>query len=154
MNHPTTGRGPSPAFLHTAYPPDPGVKIQRWILEDPTQLRPLRDDLQTIVSGHVAPHLADDGILAENLVLVATELASNAFKHATPPPIVLLCHAAGSLILDVADHDPLTEPEYVTESGHRGHGGRGLHLVRRLATDIGWYATVKTKHVWARFAFP
>lgn len=141
-------------FLHTTHPPDPGAEIRRWVLDDPTQLLPLRGDLRIIVSGHFAPQADDDGILAEGLMLVATELASNVFKHATPPATVLLRHAAGSIVLDVADHDPLIEPAYAAESGHRGHGGRGLHLARRLATDLGWYATDDTKHVWARFAFP
>jgi hypothetical protein len=32
-----------------------------------------------------------------------------------------------------------------------GAGGRGLHLAGAFSLDVGWYATERTKNIWASF---
>lgn|GEM_PF-1463324 len=67
---------------------------------------------------------------AVRLVLIATELATNALVHGLPPTIVTLSRAEDEWLLDVADDDPGSEPVY---AGARttGAGGLGLHLAGR-----------------------
>ncbi|GID97680.1 hypothetical protein Adi01nite_70920 [Amorphoplanes digitatis] len=137
--------------LRNAHPPHFGVEIECWTLDRPTQLSALRGALRTAVVGIPAAHLSDHVTMSENIVFVATELTSNALKHGAPPAIVRLSRSDTHLVLDVADHDPSTEPEY---AAHRpaGTGGLGLRLVVRMATDLGWYRAGTTKHVWAGFS--
>ncbi|GAA0220931.1 ATP-binding protein [Cryptosporangium japonicum] len=71
----------------------------------------------------------------EKMVLVASELATNAIKHGLPPSIVRLLHTGDSFVLDVADHDLSNPPEYAVGRAP-GDGGLGLHLARELALDV------------------
>ena len=70
-----------------------------------------------------------DGI-ASNLVLVASELATNAIRHGRPPTIVELLQDDTRFLLTVADHDLGSEPRI---AGDRppGDGGFGLQIARR-----------------------
>jgi serine/threonine-protein kinase RsbW len=87
------------------------------------------------------------------MVLVATELATNALRHGLPPTVVRLFRVGDEFIIDVADHDPTILPEYA-DARPPGAGGLGLRLAREFALDIGWFVDDETKHVWARFPVP
>jgi two-component sensor histidine kinase len=89
----------------------------------------------------------------EKMILVATELATNALAHARPPTVVELRRTGKTFVLDVTDDDPATPPE-ITEARPTDSGGRGLRLARDLALDIGWYVEKGVKHVWAEFSLP
>lgn len=91
------------------------------------------------------------GSVADNMLLVASELASNALRHGRPPTVVQLLRHGDRLILDVADHDPFTAPVIAGERP-AGEGGFGLVIARRLAQQVGWYTNPPTKHVWAMFS--
>jgi len=84
---------------------------------------------------------------------VATELATNALTHGTPPTRVYLRRTTHTFVLDVADEDPGSVPE---RAGPRppGAGGLGLRIVDELVGDLGWYADATTKHVWVEFPIP
>lgn len=86
----------------------------------------------------------------DKLVLIASELATNALRHGLPPTIVRLARSGDRFLLEVADHDVSTEPVY---AGRRipGAGGVGLHMARQLSLDVGWYRTDDVKTVWATF---
>ncbi|MFD1364095.1 ATP-binding protein [Actinoplanes sichuanensis] len=124
--------------------------IQAWILDDSTQLRHLRSALQEALTGH--PLVAGDtlGDVPERMVLVATELATNAIIHGHPPTEVRLLRADDCFVLDVADRDLSTVPE-LADTRPLHAGGRGLQLARSFSLDVGWYATATTKHIWATF---
>jgi anti-sigma regulatory factor (Ser/Thr protein kinase) len=85
--------------------------------------------------------------------LVASELATNAFRHGRPPTLVRLLRQRDTYLLDVADHDLNSTPR-IAGAREPGHGGFGLQIARRLAQDVAWYRSDVTKHVWAQFPAP
>ena len=100
----------------------------------------------------VRGHLGDHGLacLEGDVLLVVSELASNAVQHAGTAFTVNLSGDGGSVILAVRD-DSSSEPFQLSPSGTRTRG-RGLALVDRLTHDWGvehWNST--SKSVWARF---
>ncbi|GIF17255.1 ATP-binding protein [Actinoplanes teichomyceticus] len=122
----------------------PAVLLRQWTLRSVDELRALRAGLRAEVG---------DGSLFERMAVVGTELATNALIHGRPPVEVRLVAEPGCLVLNVADHDLIGEPQ-VGPRRPPGGGGLGLRLVRIFSTDHGWYRTDRTKHVWARFDRP
>jgi serine/threonine-protein kinase RsbW len=163
-----SARIPTPAPPHERYenghtftmatpsaprPPTLDAEIQRWALDNPTQLRSLRASLLDTITdapGATGYVLAE---VAEKILIVATELASNALRYGRPPTIVRLCRTGQDYIIDVVDNDPTTQPEHPLQR-QPASGGWGLVLARALAQDVGWYVTTTAKHVWARFPAP
>jgi anti-sigma regulatory factor (Ser/Thr protein kinase) len=92
-------------------------------------------------------HLGD---VAERMVLVATELATNSIKYGIPPTTVRLLCTDDQYVLEVTDHDLSTVPE-LADTRPLNAGGRGLLLARTFSLDVGWYATANAKLVWATF---
>lgn len=137
------------AFLSTQSPPAM-TELQHWVLDSPDQLRTLRASLHEAITGQPAPEGAELDEIPEKVVLVATELATNALRHGLPPTIVRLGRAGSVFILDVADHSPDVVPQY-TDDRPPGAGGLGLQLAKKFALEIGWYIDDDTKHVWAEF---
>ena len=131
--------------LRTSQLPAQAVELHQWLLGDPDELRPLRADLQKALADQ---RLTEDG--TGPIVLVATELASNALRHGLPPAVVRLLQGDGQLFLEVADRDLASVPK-LAEAHPSVGGGRGLHIARSLAIDVCWYATEHFKHVWASF---
>ncbi|GAA3957793.1 ATP-binding protein [Actinoplanes auranticolor] len=138
-------------LLRTSPPPAQAVQLEQWSLTNGDELRPLRLGLRAALSAHglVDPAPADE--IVDRVVLVATELASNALRHGRPPAVVRLLRCDdGRFVVDVADHDLAGVPK-LAGIHLAGVGGRGLHIVRTLALDLCWYATATTKHIWASF---
>ena len=83
-------------------------------------------------------------------LLVVSELAANAIRHAGSGFQVELRRLRGALVVSVADAssaaphpvEPTTSTTY----------GRGLLIVEALATDWGWAPTTHGKVVWAKLA--
>jgi serine/threonine-protein kinase RsbW len=124
------------------------TELRSWNLDGVGGLRHLRADLRDAVMG--TPLDNEDGL--DRITVVATELATNALRHGRSPTVIRLLREPGALILDVADHDLKGEPLFDQERPI-GLGGLGLRLARTFATDLSWYRTAKTKHIWARFDF-
>jgi serine/threonine-protein kinase RsbW len=124
----------------------------RWTLYGFGELRLLRAALRQAVAGNrpYRPESAGPGDLAEPIIVVANELATNALRHGSPPTVVRLLTEPGRLILDVVDHSPEALPRPARDRPP-GAGGLGLRLTATFAIDFGWYATGATKHVWAAF---
>ena len=138
------------SLLRTSPPPAQAVELQQWVLSSGDELRPLRLGLRAALTEHrlIGPARPDE--TADRVILVATELASNALRHGRPPAVVRLLRGDGEFYLDVADQDRTGGPELA--GVHRpGVGGRGLHIARTLARELCWYATEDTKHIWASF---
>jgi serine/threonine-protein kinase RsbW len=150
MNHAPNGQNAAVSGLRTSRPPSSATELDVWVLTTTTQLRELRAALAAALYGdsELAGRPLDD--VPERMVLVATELATNAIRHADPPTEVRLSRTAGEFVLDVADHDPTTVPE-LTATRPLDSGGRGLMLAREFSLDVGWYATDDAKHIWATF---
>jgi serine/threonine-protein kinase RsbW len=141
------------SLLRTSPPPAQAVEIEQWLLSSGDELRPLRLGLRDALLTHrlVDPGEPDEAV--NRVALVATELAGNALRHGSPPAVVRLLRGAGEFFVDVADHDPAGAPK-LAEVHRAGVGGRGLHIARTLSHELCWYATEKTKHIWASFPAP
>jgi anti-sigma regulatory factor (Ser/Thr protein kinase) len=88
----------------------------------------------------------------DDLELAASELVTNAIRHAQDGSSValLLMYAAGTLRLEVRDHDPLTLP-LKRSPGPTDTGGWGLVLVDQVTDRWGVRATETGKAVWCEF---
>ncbi|MFI7542129.1 ATP-binding protein [Actinoplanes sp. NPDC049599] len=138
------------SLLRTALPPAQAVELERWLLSSGTDLRPMRVGLSAALTAYGLVGPAEPAETGDRVILVATELASNALRHGSPPAVVVLLRGAGEFLLDVADHDPAGTPQ-LAHVGHDGVGGRGLHIARTLSREMCWYRTDRTKHIWASF---
>ena len=137
--------------LRTATPPAGFEPVRRWVLVDTGDLSTVRRELLDEITAEHADHqeVLDD--VPEHMILVASELATNALVHGLPPTIVSLLTDGRDYLLDVADHDLSSEPRVASERP-AGAGGFGLQIARRLAQEVGWYATGSTKHIWVVFS--
>nr|WP_233585695.1 ATP-binding protein [Micromonospora sp. BL1] len=121
------------------------------MLDSPEDLRGLRASLREALNRHGLVQGEDLDEVPHLVVLVATELASNALRHGRPPTIITLLATDDRFLLDVADHDVSSVPE-LTDISPTDSGGRGLFLAQSVSLDVGWYATEKTKNIWASFS--
>ncbi|WP_030272873.1 ATP-binding protein [Micromonospora globosa] len=137
--------------LRTSPPPPQASELERWVLDSPEDLRGLRASLRDALNRHGLVQGADLDEVPHLVVLVATELASNALRHGRPPTIITLLATDDRFLLDVADHDVSTVPE-LTDIHPMDSGGRGLFLAQSVSLDVGWYGTEKTKNIWASFS--
>jgi serine/threonine-protein kinase RsbW len=120
------------------------------MLATPAELSGLRASLHEELTGTVLADGESLDDIPERVVLVATELATNALRHGLPPTIIRLLTYDDHFVLDVADHDLASVPE-LADTRPLGASGRGLQLAGALSLDVGWYATDGTKHIWASF---
>ncbi|KAB1908722.1 ATP-binding protein [Micromonospora tulbaghiae] len=137
--------------LRTSPPPPQASELERWVLDSPEDLRGLRAWLREALNRHGLVQGEDLDEVPHLVVLVATELASNALRHGRPPTLITLLATDDQFLLDVADHDVSSVPE-LTDISPTDSGGRGLFLAQSVSLDVGWYATDKTKNIWASFS--
>ncbi|GEL98311.1 ATP-binding protein [Cellulomonas terrae] len=135
--------------LATSRPPAHYDRVEEWRLESVEQLTAFRADLTRSLEGLGFP-VGPMGDVPSKLVLIASELATNALRHGRPPTIARLLRDGESFLLEVTDHDPDVAPVYAGKRV-RGAGGLGLHMARQLSVEVGWYATSTDKTVWAIF---
>ncbi|ROS75463.1 ATP-binding protein [Cellulomonas sp. PhB143] len=122
-------------------------EVRSWPLFTVDELTALRVELGSTLPGGPRVSIED---VPESVVLVASELATNALSHGRGPATVRLCECDGEILLDVVDRAPDRAPE-IASGRPTGQGGFGLRLAARLADEVGWYRTPHAKHVWARF---
>jgi serine/threonine-protein kinase RsbW len=119
-------------------------------LGTPAELRKLRASLRAALTRYGLAQGEELDEVPGLVVLVATELASNALRHGIPPTLVTLLATDDCFMLDVADHDLTTVPE-LADTHPLDSGGRGLLLSQSVSLAVGWYATEDTKNIWASF---
>jgi len=98
------------------------------------------------------------GSRSDDIILVLSELVTNALRHAAPQPgdepvrVGLLQAAAGSAVL-CAVADPSPRAPVLRAPAEDAVCGRGLHVVAVLSDHWGWTAPGhRGKTVWAAFA--
>ena len=138
------------AGLASSRPPARFTEVRTWQLNTVRDLATLRRELLLAVTADHAPVQVRLDRVPENMVLVASELATNALEHGRPPTSLTLSADTREYLLDVCDSDVNTAP-VVAGARPTGAGGFGLVIARRLSQDVGWYTTHDTKHVWAIF---
>jgi len=100
----------------------------------------------------VSSHLAGDGVpqLEDDVLLVVSELVTNAITHARTPVTVMLERSGPCVVLTVCDLSP-TVPVMRAADAMAG-GGRGLMIVDVLSRDWGVRVGPSgSKTVWAAF---
>ncbi|PFG41544.1 histidine kinase-like protein [Isoptericola jiangsuensis] len=135
--------------LATAPAPADFAEVRSWPLLTLEDLAVLRADLVASLppSPGGRPSLEE---IPESVLLVASELATNALQHGEGPVLVRLAARTDEFLLDVQDRTPAVAPR-IDQGSTRGGGGFGMQLVVKLADEVGWYTTQDSKHVWARF---
>ncbi|MDB1087142.1 ATP-binding protein [Streptomyces sp. ACA25] len=99
-----------------------------------------------------------DGRRAETLVLLVSELVTNAVVHTGRPAVLRLGlglpepGAAGTMRLEVVDGS--SRPPQRRSAGGDDTGGRGLELVELLADRWGWHREGSGKRVWCEIDWP
>ncbi|MFD3580444.1 ATP-binding protein [Streptomyces sp. NPDC058644] len=78
---------------------------------------------------------APDPATADTLVLVVSELATNALRHGGGRYTIELSATTDAIIAAVSDPSP-APPLERTPDLNGGSGGFGWHMVRRLTTDL------------------
>ncbi len=137
--------------LPATRPGDSWVPVRRWVLSDATELRSLRSDLRDQLAAS-APEAGGTGEDSgqDNVVLVTSELATNALAHGRAPAQVTLSLDGSAVLVVVSDCDTTHAP-FLADRREPGEGGFGLQITRRLSTDVGWWSDAGGKHVWATF---
>ena len=127
------------------------ISIQEHSFEpEPIAVRGAREFALGALGDGVGSGLATDPALVERVLLVVSELATNAVLHARTPFVVRLSRGDGSVrvaVFDTSDGRP--EPGALDPSAITG---RGLGIVEALASAWGIDATDDGKWVWAELA--
>ncbi|MBO3089287.1 ATP-binding protein [Cellulomonas dongxiuzhuiae] len=145
LTHATTDRALPATRPSAAY-----VPVRRWVLEEAHQLRGLRSDLREQLAASVVPSSGGESS-RDDVVLVTSELATNALAHGRAPAQVQLLLDGQDVLVVVSDGDATHAPSLAADR-EPGEGGFGLQIARRLSSDVGWWADASGKHVWATFA--
>lgn len=136
----------------------------RWSVAGPRDLAPVRDAIATLTRARhrlaplLGPILDTSGAagspgqtpllasVSERLVIVFSELATNALRHGAPPVAATVRRSRHGWVVIVEDsaHDDAPVPR---EPG--ADGGHGLRLVARLSRSIGWDRHGAHKLIWA-----
>ncbi|MCX4585657.1 ATP-binding protein [Streptomyces sp. NBC_01481] len=94
-----------------------------------------------------------DAELAEDVLLLVSELVTNACLHAGGPTELVLNHTGDRLRIEVADASPEPPrprvPQVVSQPG-----GHGLIVIERLARSWGWAPVGDGKVVWLEVGTP
>lgn len=128
--------------------------VATWEVVDADRLADARRQLESTVCDRLPalcePENAD---LLSHVILVASELVTNALRHTDGPARLDLLMPDSALVVSVLDHRP-DVPPVLSPDRDLGQGGFGLQLAMRLAEDVGWFRVADGKQVWARFAAP
>lgn len=86
----------------------------------------------------------------EDLLLVVSELVTNAVVHGAEPIVVTMVRAPGRFRVEVTDGATESSPHNNPRPAADAENGRGLSVVTRLAVAWGWRASPgRGKTVWA-----
>ncbi|WDT88753.1 ATP-binding protein [Streptomyces sp. SCSIO-PteL053] len=99
----------------------------------------------------VGSGIGDDEPLAETLILLISELVTNAVVHTGCPAVLRMLFAAGprrggTVRVEVADASDC--PPLQRHAAGEDTGGRGLELVDGLADRWGWLPEGAGKQIW------
>lgn len=126
-------------LVKVAEPEDRGLQVRLDSAE--TAARQARRAVRTQLQEWAVPEE-----LAEDLVLVTSELVTNAFVHARPPIDLRIRRTHHEVVLEVHDR-ALLRPRRRRPEDDDEHG-RGLNIVEALTTDWGTRSSESGKTVW------
>ncbi|WP_445395332.1 ATP-binding protein [Streptomyces sp. LE64] len=156
---PAPPSGTAPGSGATAAPPDAGQPpARRIVLRDAPGVVPLARDFarQALYDwGWLPAAGADRRAAAEDVLLVVSELVTNACLHAEGPEEMTIGHAGKALRVEVTDRGAGSPAPRTPHRAGRP-GGHGMFIVQRLCLDWGVVRVpgVSGKTVWAELAAP
>ncbi|MDD9207905.1 ATP-binding protein [Georgenia sp. 10Sc9-8] len=133
-------------------PPTTSAPVGSWHIEDASELNSLRSAARKAVHRwrRKNPGGSDDHLAEQRLLLVVSELATNALKYGSEPISVDLHRVDDGWLVDTLDGNGTQPPvQYPPERGRIGRNG--LLIIERASTTWGWYrdpADDRLKHVW------
>ncbi len=148
----SAGAGVSPRLdgvaVRAAAVPDvvvAGVLLRRVFAGEPSQLGQVRRWLASFLPA---------GPVCDDVVLIATELGSNAVRHSASGrggtfTVEVTCQP-GTVRVSVSDGGGPAGPRLITDPA--GENGRGLLVVRGLAADTGMTGDHRGRTVWGEVA--
>ncbi|MQS13619.1 ATP-binding protein [Streptomyces kaniharaensis] len=130
------------------------LQVQLAVQADPAEVGRARRWVRSRLLNHgVDP----DAPMAETVVLVVSELVTNAVVHTGSPAVLRLClpldgapvgAPAGPLRVEVADASEVAPAPRHAGADADATNGRGLELVELLCDRWGWYPDGSGKRVW------
>ncbi|MCQ0023208.1 ATP-binding protein [Streptomyces somaliensis DSM 40738] len=124
------------------------LQVQLEVGPDPAEVGRARRWARSRLAGS---GIDDDESLADTLVLLISELVTNAIVHTGHPAVLRLLFGpggagAGIVRVEVAD-DSASPPQQRRADGADTHG-RGLELIDGLADRWGWQPEGRGKRIW------
>ncbi|WP_181160626.1 ATP-binding protein [Streptomyces solincola] len=126
------------------------LQVQLEIGADPAEVGRARRWARSRLAGS---GIGDDETLADTLVLIVSELVTNAVVHTGCPAVLRMLAGAGPVAgktgtvrVEVADAS--ARPPRPRQAGGEETGGRGLELVDGLADRWGWQHEGGGKSIW------
>ncbi|MBQ1099336.1 ATP-binding protein [Streptomyces sp. b94] len=155
---PSSSSSPSPVGEGTAPAGGGGRQGRRLSFDDQSGVVPLARDFtrQALYAwGWLPSATADQRAAAEDVLLVVSELVTNACLHAEGPDELLITCEKKVIRLEVSDRGT-GQPAPRTPHQAGRPGGHGMFIVQRLCLDWGVVRTpgVAGKRVWAELAAP
>lgn len=149
MQHRPAGSSPR-GHLTNARPSAEFRRVRQWGVGALSDMAGVRRGLRReLLDLRTPPRLANPES-TESILLVASELLTNAVLHGGPHTTLCLRSDGQGCVLDITDSAPDRTPR-VDRARPLGAGGFGLVLALELALEVGWYSTPTRKHVWASF---
>ncbi|MEV6649163.1 ATP-binding protein [Streptomyces sp. NPDC051219] len=127
------------------------LQVQLEVGADPAEVGRARRWARSRLAGS---GIGDDEPLAETLILLISELVTNAVVHTGCPAVLRMlfgsadagAHAAGTVRVEVADISSC--PPRPRHAEGNDTNGRGLELVDGLADRWGWQPEGAGKRIW------
>ncbi|UGY92029.1 ATP-binding protein [Streptomyces gobiensis] len=123
------------------------LQVQLEIGPDPMEVGRARRWARSRLAGS---GISADGPLGETLILLVSELVTNAVVHTGCPAVLRMLlpdrHADGTVRVEVADRSSKAPRRRQAEGDDTG--GRGLELVDGLADRWGWQPEGDGKRIW------
>lgn len=119
------------------------LQVQLEVGADPAEVGRARRWARSRLAGS---GIGDDEPLAETLILLISELVTNAVVHTGCPAVLRMLFGGPGVRVEVADASD-REPARRRAAGD-DTGGRGLELVDGLADRWGWQREGAGKRIW------
>ncbi|MGW4161498.1 ATP-binding protein [Streptomyces sp. NPDC004788] len=119
------------------------LQVQLEVGADPAEVGRARRWARSRLAGS---GIGDDEPLAETLVLLISELVTNAVVHTGCPAVLRMLFGGGGVRVEVADRSD--RPPRPRHAAGEDTNGRGLELVDGLADRWGWQREGAGKSIW------
>ncbi|MDT9691339.1 ATP-binding protein [Streptomyces sp. P9(2023)] len=126
---------------------DTGLARRYELREGPGVVGECRDLTRQALRDWFGPVGGAREVLVEDVLLLVSEVVTNAYTHGGRPYELRLDGTGGRLWVQVSDTSPVRPRPHGPHSASRS-SGHGLYLLERLSTAWGWLPRGEGKAVW------